>query len=516
MATDSPRPRDFRSAAGPPFPLVDQEGGQVWQMVKDGSSPLATRIAALEELIARRDPALPRYLLDELERERERDDLPTAWRDHVIFAAEDVDFLEEADRTRLRARLFDLADRMCDPAKAPGNPEALWSAVRRFTSLISPDLVEVEVQRLLRFLRAGGPLLLHQATLQAVQNLFAAAPPECPKAIEQLRRRAAELAKQFLIPDIVSSPSNAALAINAVHSLAVLGDRHLGDVIRQVCRLNKRWMADQLCRRLEEVREHWGIHATDFRSRGETNPWEPRARDFRFQSGAYDRLCDAIAKLKTPSVEPLGAQPIWGRAIEAIGWQRVAVAASLAALVVGFVAGNLLSVHPQPARFELMAAHTSPRPSEVMKGAADSALTEVSPGRYGVKGEAYYIEIRSPVAGKVTLAQFEWDRKPRASKAMIFPRDTQRDIETDAKGYRSFGPLPAPKRPSALLVVVCLRTARDVVGPFLERRSSFEGFEQLLISLQEELARAGVTRAAVSVLYLEPVPQGNDSGEEDR
>jgi hypothetical protein len=506
MATDDPRPGNHQSAAESPFPLAELEVEQVWQRVKDRGSDVAKRIIALDELIARRDDALPDYLLRELE----RNEMPTAWRDHLIFASEDVEFLDENARTRLRTRLFSLADGMCDSEKALANPEALYSAARRFASLIDPHLVDSEVPRLLRFLRAGEPPLLHQAALQAIQNLFAGAPPERPNAVRSLCRRVVEIAVQFLAADVVSSPSNAALALNAVHALAVLGDRRLDERIEQVQRLRKQWLADQLRRRLEDVRIRWDIRAADFRTQVEILPWARRTPNLQFQSGAHVRLCAAISRLNAIPARPRILQRPWSRAVEAMRRQRIAVAAALAALAIGLVVGNRGLGLPRSTQLELMAARVSLRPSGNMSGANDRAPIEVESGHYRVTGVDYQLDIQSPISGNVTVAQFEWDRKTSVSPALMFPKETQSDIKTDSNGDCSFGPIPAPKRLSVVLVIVCNRTVRDVVEPVLKLRHALEGLEQILFHVENDLVRAGVGRAALTFLLLEPGLRGDD------
>jgi hypothetical protein len=285
MATDvSSNPSESHKVSPPPFPCVEWESDRLWSVVRDTGSEGNVRISALEELIARRDPGLPEFLLGELE----RDDLPSPWQERLIFAAEDVDFLEEGDRSRLRDRLYTLAQRMSDPTESAIGQEALWAAVRRFTSLVAPGRECEQALRLLGFLRPGQPLLLQQVALQCVQNLFADRPPDHPEALRPLRRRTADLAERFLDPDVVSSPANAALAINAIHALAVLGDRQLSKMIRQARELGKSWLTAQLRRRLEQVRDRWG--------KGKTREGVDQA--------SCARLEHAILQLHRPSEVP--------------------------------------------------------------------------------------------------------------------------------------------------------------------------------------------------------------------
>jgi hypothetical protein len=285
MATDvDSSPSGSHTASPPPFPYVEWESDHLWSVVRDTGSGGDLRVSALEELVARRDPGLPGWLLSELE----RDDLPSPWQERLVFASEDVDFLEEGDRARLRERLYTLAQRMSDPTESAMSQEALWAAVRRFTSLVAPGRECEQALRLLGFLRPGQPLLLQQVALQCVQNLFADRPPDHPEALRPLRRRAADLAGRFLDQDVVSSPANAALAINAIHALAVLGDRQLPKMIRQARAVEKSWLTSQLRRRLEQVRDHW--------DKGKTAD--------RVDPTAWARLEDAILQLHRPSEVP--------------------------------------------------------------------------------------------------------------------------------------------------------------------------------------------------------------------
>src|SRR5438876_1235366 len=98
MATDvGSSPSESHTASRPPFPCIEWESDQLWSVVRDAGSEIGLRVSALEELIARRDPQLRGFLLDELE----KDDLAALWQERLIFASEDVDFLEEGDRARL-------------------------------------------------------------------------------------------------------------------------------------------------------------------------------------------------------------------------------------------------------------------------------------------------------------------------------------------------------------------------------------------------------------------------------
>jgi hypothetical protein len=285
MATDvGSSPSGSRTVSPPPFPYVEWESDRLWSVVKDTGSEGNVRISALEELVARRDPGLAGFLLDELERV----DLPSPWQERLIFAAEDVDFLEEGDRARLRERLYNLAKRLSDPTESSTGQEALWAAVRRFASLVAPGRECEQALRLLGFLRPGQSLLLQQVALQCVQNLFADRPPNHPEALRPLRRRAADLAVRFLDQDVVSSPANAALAINAIHALAVLGDRQLPKMIRQARGVGKGWLESQLRRRLEQVRDRW--------DKGKTADGVDRT--------AFARLEDAILQLHRPGEVP--------------------------------------------------------------------------------------------------------------------------------------------------------------------------------------------------------------------
>ncbi|MBI3270405.1 MAG: hypothetical protein HYZ53_15455 [Planctomycetes bacterium] len=207
------------------------------------------RVAALEELFHRPDRSLAECLVAALE----RGDLESDWRDVLLLGAECV----EVRAVSLRARLGRALRRHClclrddSRAKAVG---PLCAGLRRYASLM--PLAELPFW--LEFLRPEDRVETRQVALQSLVNVLATeGPPPARPDLARVRARVLELAEKFLDPELVGTPENAALGLNAFCAAAALAEEGTVALARKLVELRRPFLLRQAVRLLEPVGKEW-------------------------------------------------------------------------------------------------------------------------------------------------------------------------------------------------------------------------------------------------------------------
>jgi len=206
------------------------------------------RIAALSEWMAMDDESASEFIVDELCRA----DLTEEWRDALVYAAENVHFRDAEQQVGVRLRLRELALELREVSR-PGVERVVWSAMRRFSSLLSPE----KANDLLEFLDRKGVVDTRMVALQCVARVFQDRPPWDTATLEALERRVAEYAEKFLDPDVFGGGENSSIARNAVLALASLGSPRLRDCVVCVNALGRRWLSRQIRRQLQALLDTW-------------------------------------------------------------------------------------------------------------------------------------------------------------------------------------------------------------------------------------------------------------------
>jgi hypothetical protein len=226
-----------------------------WDRIHAASSSEEERADLILYLAEENDQHVPQYLVDQLR----RSDLSPKWRNALIFAAEAVEVLKPETRTALAQALLARAQELNGSGDAQSLP-ALWVALRRFVSLAGPEGL-TSLTGFLSSDRNG----VRQVVLQTSQNAFASAPPgkSLLGQLHPLTVRVSQLAGKYLDPDWLISPQNAALAMNALHAAAVLGDANLISYSHTLSGTGKDWLIGRIRRALQGTREAWSGRAVD-------------------------------------------------------------------------------------------------------------------------------------------------------------------------------------------------------------------------------------------------------------
>lgn len=227
--------------------------GDCTKIANDENASTDDRIAALGQWMANHLSAASVLILTELH----KSDLSEDWRDAIIFAAENAHFVTPEQQRKACSRLRELARRLRHGRKA-GTEHVVWSAMRRFASLLPPE----EAGSLLEFLDRVGSVDTRMVALQCVARVFEAAPPADTAAIETLARRVAELADKFLDPDVFSGGENSGIARWAVIALAALGNPGLPDTLKRVQSLDKKWFSVRVEQDLRDLIDAWSDGGT--------------------------------------------------------------------------------------------------------------------------------------------------------------------------------------------------------------------------------------------------------------
>ncbi len=218
------------------------------RVMRDSSSTVEARLAALEDLVDARHEDLPLLLADALE----RSDHAPAWRDALIFAVEHTQVTDPALRERLVASLLRHALALRDE----GREGPLWSAVRRYASMVPVEASD----GLLAFLRPEDVATTKQVALQGIFNIFSVERPRACDARDRLRERVHSLAVEPRPSSDSVTPEIAALTFCSVQAAAVLEDPDLEVVVAGLEALNRPRLTERMRRFLSDL--------SDGRSRG--------------------------------------------------------------------------------------------------------------------------------------------------------------------------------------------------------------------------------------------------------
>lgn len=216
--------------------------------VRNARSPIDDRAAALREWMARDADPASGFIADELCLEH----LPDDWRDALVFAAEDACFSTPDLRRRVCGALRRVALELRSSSRS-GIEQVVWSAVRRFGTLVEPE----SLGQLQEFLTSGTYVDTRLVALQMVTRVFEQSPPDNPELLRGLCDRTFELATKFLDPDVFASGDISAIASQAVVVLCVCADGRAVRCIGHARALGRRWFLRKLRGALEDLREGW-------------------------------------------------------------------------------------------------------------------------------------------------------------------------------------------------------------------------------------------------------------------
>jgi hypothetical protein len=224
------------------------------QIARDDGANMDERVGALREWMGRDLQAASTLIAEELC----RPGLAGGWRDALVFAAENAFFSTPEQQANVCARLRQLALELRE-SPAAGTEHVVWSAMRRFSSLLPAE----QVDSLVEFLERRGAVDTRMVALQCIARVFEKEPPSDSLDRDALMRRVAEYADKFLDPDIFAGGENSAIARNAVAALAALGSAKLEGCIQRAEAIGKRWFTARLKGDLLRILEAWSISGGD-------------------------------------------------------------------------------------------------------------------------------------------------------------------------------------------------------------------------------------------------------------
>lgn len=245
-AIESDSSREMESNATPAVDAVTAYEG----LVRNPATPYEDRVTALQQWIIVDNDAAAQFVAEELQ----RGDLTAGWRNMLIYAAEDVRFPNEGDQRRVCRRLRELALELRNDTTA-GIEQVVWSALRRFASLVPED----EAGSLIEFLNHRSVVDTRLAGLQSILCVFEITPPRDPTSLGGLADRVYGLAIKLIDPDVMTPGETSAIAEQAVHALAALGDSRVRDCLERLRRLGWDWLTHQVREDLCQLQEGWKV-----------------------------------------------------------------------------------------------------------------------------------------------------------------------------------------------------------------------------------------------------------------
>ena len=262
-----------------PVALSTLSDAELWTLLKKDPA-LVERAKALEELVGRRNPEIGDFIQEELGRQ----DVSTAWRNTLIFAAEHADFVEPA-RSRMREHLRRLI-RTINQELHPRSRLAQEAAMRRYISLIDD---KADLNTLGPFLGTGYPIVVRRIVLIGVKNAFAVAPPSpaLQESLAPLRRDLMALCKFFLSADVLErAEEDFGLGLDALAALLRLGEPTALELLGMALAVPRRWIRRKLSDSCRQALDNWS----------------------RLLPALCPECCDRMAKaIEMLSVAPLGA-----------------------------------------------------------------------------------------------------------------------------------------------------------------------------------------------------------------
>jgi hypothetical protein len=247
--------------------------GELWDELLGSDTPTGKKAEALACLIAEGAQEVIGFVLSQLGKE----DLPLDWRDKLIFATEQLDVREPAQRETLKKMLYRHADSLLRSGRFQSE-SALWAAIRRYGSLVD----ESETLSMYPFLDGKSTIATRQVALQAIHSIFQQAPPKRSEGLSDLTARVHELASKYVDPDLLISPENTSLALNAVAALSSLGASSSVQIATKLKETGNRWLTRRAIQLLEAMLKGW-------EAGGEKND---------NQKSAIRNVSESLAKLK--------------------------------------------------------------------------------------------------------------------------------------------------------------------------------------------------------------------------
>lgn len=184
---------------------------------------------------------LPEFLVWGLE----QTDLEPALESVLIHGTEHAQILD----VELRARMVKALHRRAVRLLGGADPETLWSALRRYCSMVPLS----ETESLLDFLGPDAPRTTMMVVLQGIVSIFSREP--CGRIVLQtpLGQRVHALAVEAISPERVQSSEDAALAFCTFQASAALADPETPALFAQFERLGRRGLTEHARKFLAEL-----------------------------------------------------------------------------------------------------------------------------------------------------------------------------------------------------------------------------------------------------------------------
>lgn len=208
----------------------------------------ADRMTALAELARRGDATIPQILASEF-RAGSRD---LNWLSALVTAAEQTQFTDAGERAVVKAGLRKTVDRIYASKDIKWERTA-WAVVRTYASMLAPS----EIESLSPLLDVQGGIDTRQVTLQMIQNVFAAGPPGNLLPLTALRDRVYDIAVAGMSLPSIRPGNSASLTMNALATMAALGDCRLEECAKTARANLPAWFAELTQEVLEAVTEFW-------------------------------------------------------------------------------------------------------------------------------------------------------------------------------------------------------------------------------------------------------------------
>jgi len=173
-------------------------------------------------------------------------DRPLDERRQLLALAERVDVTNAGQRAALADALIAHARLLRDTDDAAADPP-LWSALRRFASLVGPE----RAPELLAFMRPTDGATTRQAALLGVHSILELRDMSGGPAADGLRQRLAGLAGKYLDLDWLTSGQNGALATAALTAAVLAETTNSRALVEQAVGLGR----DRLVRRTRTILE---------------------------------------------------------------------------------------------------------------------------------------------------------------------------------------------------------------------------------------------------------------------
>ena len=216
-----------------------------WHTVEDPSKTVGQRLV----MSGVRDP---QFIIDAFRSQFWSQEQDLEEKATFILAVEKSQFTNPQVRQAVKSQLRTAAEMLWHTQDRRWEP-IVWSAIRRYASM----LLRPEVGTLGEFLDWTGAIDARQVTLQAIQNVFAVAPPPTGNEWRDLGDRVFQISKAALRPARLSPGKPAALAMNAVAAVAAVGDERLQECVQTVRAWDQPWFSRQVRHLLRELCALW-------------------------------------------------------------------------------------------------------------------------------------------------------------------------------------------------------------------------------------------------------------------